>query len=55
MARKSKEFDIVRKILLNIPPAFHSKWLSIGFSFFCRSIAENGLDGPQQNFFLSEK
>jgi hypothetical protein len=29
MARKSKEFDIIRKILLSIPPALHSKWLSI--------------------------
>jgi hypothetical protein len=51
MARKSKEFDIVRKILLSIPPALHSNWLSIGFSSFCRSFAENGLDGPQQNSF----
>jgi hypothetical protein len=52
MARKSKEFDIVIKILLSIPPAaLHSKWLSIGFSSFCHSIAENGLDGPQQNSF----
>jgi hypothetical protein len=55
MARKAKEFDIVRKIILSIPPALHSKWPSIGFSSFCRSIAENGLDGPTELFLKKEK